>query len=198
MERPVQRLDGRPRGVPAALGDAADAPALLGELLAARQVDAGELEEADAVRARVDVDLRSRDEALEERRPEDGVLAAHRIRQPQRVGLRVARGQAPRVRLREAGADEDVLDDPAEPLERRQVTGDRTAERHRVRHAVEHRPRDLLDEVDLTGHVARTPRRDGHLQVVGDLEAEAGRGSRAARPRARRGRSGGSRAPGGT
>ncbi len=35
---------------------------------------------------------------------------------------------------------------------------------------------DLLDEVDLAGDVARPPRRDGDVPVVGDIEAEAAKG----------------------
>ena len=44
---------------------------------------------------------------------------------------------------------------------------------HRVRDPVEDRPRDLLDEIDLTRHVARTPGRDGDLPVVRDVEPKA-------------------------
>ena len=48
MERLVERPRRRPaRLLEAAVGDAADAPALLGQLLAARQVDARELEQRD-------------------------------------------------------------------------------------------------------------------------------------------------------
>ena len=63
----------------------ADAPALVGQLLAGRQVDARELEEPDRLVARVDVHPRRLDETVEQRRPQHGVLAAHRLGEPQRA-----------------------------------------------------------------------------------------------------------------
>ena len=114
--------------------------------------------------ARVDVDARRLDEAREQRRPQDGVLAAHRLGQPQR---RAGRGRSA-VRLHVYASEKPAPTSTsssvaAEPLLGRQVAGDGAAEGHRVRDPVEHRPRDLLDEVDLARHVAGTPRRDGHL-----------------------------------
>ncbi len=50
-------------------------------------------------------------------------------------------------------------------------------------------PRDLLDHVDLARDVAGAPGRDGDVPLVGDLEPEAARASRAARPAQRRARS---------
>ena len=45
----------------------------------------------------------------------------------------------------------------------REPTRDLPTQRHRVRNAVEDDARDLLDQVDLAGHVAGAPRRHGHL-----------------------------------
>ena len=53
-----------------------------------------------------------------------------------------------------------------------EVAGDRAAQGHRRRHAVEHDPRDLLDDVDLARDVARPMRRDRHLPCVVDVEVE--------------------------
>ena len=51
------------------------------------------------------------DETVDERRPQDRLVAAHRIGQADRARVGVGRDEAPRVGLAEAGADEDVLDD---------------------------------------------------------------------------------------
>ncbi len=48
-----------------------------------------------------------------------------------------------------------------------------TTQGHRERDAVEDRSRDLLDEVDLARDVASAPRRDGHIPVVCNVEAES-------------------------
>ena len=81
----------------------ADAPALLGKLLAARQVDARELEERDLRRCRRP---RSRAAAAtspsSERRPQDRLVAAHRVGQPDRIRVGIGRDEAPGVRLAEA------------------------------------------------------------------------------------------------
>ena len=84
VKRVVERLDGATCGSEATLDDAADAPALLRQRPAARQVDACQLEQGDAGVAGVDVHPRSRDQPLEQRRAEDRLLAAHRIGQAQR------------------------------------------------------------------------------------------------------------------
>jgi len=49
-------------------------------------------------------------------------------------------------------------------------------QRHGVRDAVEKRPRDLLDDVDLASDVTRAPGRHGYVPCVGDVEAEPEQG----------------------
>ena len=116
LERGEERLD-RPSGHgEAALGDPCHAPPLLRQLLAARQVDARDLEQRDGLVPHVDVVARGRDEAAEQRRAENRVLGGERIGQPERLHVRVGRGQAQRVGLREARADEHVLDQSPQPL----------------------------------------------------------------------------------
>ena len=110
------------------------------------------------------------------RRPEDGLIRGHRTREPDRLGARIGRDQAPRVRLGEPGPDERVLDDAPQTLLLREPATDVAPERHRERDAVEKRPRDLLDDVDLARDVARAPRRHGDVPVVGDVEAEPEQG----------------------
>jgi hypothetical protein len=90
--------------------------------------------------------------------------------------VRVPGYEAPRVRLGQARADEDVLDETADPLVLRKPSLDVPPERHRVRDTVEERPRHLLDEVDLARHVPRPPGGHRHVPVLGDLEAEAAEG----------------------
>ena len=52
------------------------------------------------------------------------------------------------------------------------MPGDRAAQRHRVRHPVEHDARNLLDQVDLPRDVPRAPGRDGYVPLLVHLEAE--------------------------
>src|SRR5438552_2378789 len=113
LEGCVQRLDSAFRAREASLDDAADAPALLRQLLGGRQVDARDLEEPDLLAAGGDVVPYCRDEAVEQRRPQHGVLSGERLRQPQRVRIGIRRDEARRIRLAEAAAHEDVLAEPA-------------------------------------------------------------------------------------
>ena len=142
----------------------ADAPALLGQLLAA---SAGR--RARARTARMPSLPASTLTRAASTRPWSSVVRSTACSpligsgQPQRVGVGVARRRGSRCTPRRSRRRRGRPRAPAEPLRRRQVPGDRAAERHRVRDAVEHGPRDLLDEVDLARHVARTPGRDGHL-----------------------------------
>ena len=86
----------------------------------------------------------------------------------------VVGAQARRVRLGEAEADERVLDAAAELLLARQRAEHRAPRGQRERDVLEPEARDLLDDVDLAGHVAGAPgRRD-------DARRRRGR-SRAAR-----------------
>ena len=105
---------------------------------------------------------RGRDQALEQRRPQDR-------RAPRRAGPGSlsasgsgSRGdEAERVGLEEAGADEHVLDEAPEALILRQASEHRAPERERERDRLEPvDARDLLDQVDLPGDVARAPRGD--------------------------------------
>ena len=159
-----------------------------GRLLAARQVDARELEQRDVLVAGVDVLARSRDQALEQRRAENRLIAAHRIGQADRSRVGVGGDEAPRVRLAEPGTDEHVLDQPPQPLLAGQVTGDRAAQRHRVRHPVEHDAGDLLDQVDLARDVARAHTWGRSRPSRRRPRTRAARGSRAARRRGSRAR----------
>jgi diadenosine tetraphosphatase ApaH/serine/threonine PP2A family protein phosphatase len=134
----------------------------------------GQLEETDRLVSRVHVHPCRVDEPVQQRRPEHGLLDGHGVEKPDRVGVRVGRDEAPRVGLREAGADEDVLEQPAKALVGREVPCDRAPERERVRDPIEHRSRDLFDQVDLAGHVARPEGRDGHAPAVVELEPEPG------------------------
>ena len=155
----------------------ADAPALLGQLLAARQVHAGDLEERDPLGARVELDLGRLDEARQQRRPQDRLIRRHRIGQPDRARDRGSPGrEAPGVRLVEAGADEHVLDEPAQALLLRQPAAHVPPQRQRERHPVEDGARDLLDDVDLARDVARTPARDRARPSRRRRRTAAGRG----------------------
>ena len=169
------RRASRPRPSTSAIApgdDPRDAPALVGQLLAGREVDARDLEERDVLCAGVDAGARRLDQARHERRPQDRLLGGHRARKPDRVRDPDRSREAPRVRLRETGADEHVLDDPAQPLLLGEPAAHVPAQRHRERDAVEQRPRDLLDHVDLARDVARAPGRDGHVPLRRDVEAE--------------------------
>ena len=109
---------------------------------------------------------------MQQRRAQHRVLAAHRVGQPQRRRVGIGGDEAPGVRLGVPGADEHVLEHAAEPLLGREVARDGAPERHRVRHAVEHDPRHLLDDVDLPRHVARAEGRHRHVPSLVDLEVE--------------------------
>ena len=63
LERFVQRLDGALRAREAARADGADAPALLRQLFAAREIDARDLEQRDVVGTGIEVPLRRLDQA---------------------------------------------------------------------------------------------------------------------------------------
>ncbi len=116
VQRVVEHLDGAPSGLEAPGHDPSDAPALLGQLSGTRQVDARQLEQRDVVVAGVDVLGGGADQALEQGRAENRLVAAHRIRQADRRRIRVGGDEAPRVRLAEAGSHEDVLDETSQPL----------------------------------------------------------------------------------
>ena len=79
MERLVDRLDGCARGCEPARRNAPDVPVLVGQLPARREVDPSDLEEPDPRVAGVDVDAGGLDEAVEQRRAQHRVLAAHRV-----------------------------------------------------------------------------------------------------------------------
>ena len=171
-ERGVQRLEHPLHDPVLPLDDAGDVPALDRELFAGGEIDAGDLEQRDVLGAGIDARARRLDQAGHDRRPEDRLVRRHRIRQPNGVAARILGDEAPRVRLRQAGAHERVLDDPPQALLLREPAVDVAPERQRVRDAVEEWPGDLLDQVDLAGHIARTPGRDRHVPLVGDLEPE--------------------------
>ena len=128
---------------------------------------------ADRFVACVDVHSRGLHETVEERRPQQRVVAAHRLGDAQRARVGIGRRQAPGVGLGEPGPDQHILDPPAKALLGCQVSRDRTPERQGVRNPVEHGARDLLDEIDLARHVARPPRRHRRLPAV-ELEPEPG------------------------
>ena len=112
-ERAVERLEHALDDLVAAVDDACDAPALVRELLTGRQVDPRDLEEGDVVGSCIDPGLGGLDQPGHDRRPQDRLIRGHRVRKADRVGVRIRRDEAPRVRLRQAGADERVLDDAA-------------------------------------------------------------------------------------
>ena len=165
-ERGVQRLEHPFHDPVLPLDDAGDVPALDRELFAGGEIDAGDLEQRDVLRAGIDARARRLDQAGHDRRPEDRLVRRHRVRQPNGVAARILGDEAPRVRLRQAGAHERVLDDPPQALLLREPAVDVAPERQRVGDAVEERPGDLLDQVDLAGHVARAPGRDRHVPFV--------------------------------
>ena len=185
MERVVEHLDGAARGVEAARRRCPPTrQRSSGSCSPRRQVDARELEQRDR-RSLPGIDVLARRPRPARRASvvrRIACVAAHRVGQADRVRVGIGGDEAPGVRLAEAGADEDVLDDAAAAAAPRS-DGPATARRSGivVRHPVEHDARDLLDEVDLARDVARAPRRDGHVPVVGDLEAEPLEDLRAAR-----------------
>jgi hypothetical protein len=101
------------------------------------------------------------------------VLGGERVGEAEGVRIAVVRDEAPRVRLREPGPDEDVLNEPAKALLAREAPAHRARARKREGHLLEAvDPRHLLDEVDLARDVARPPRGRCHGPVAGHLEAE--------------------------
>ena len=112
------------------------------------------------------------DQPVEERRPQDALQLRQRLRQSERVRVRVVRLQRVRVRLEEAAADEHVRDLAPETLLERQPAEHLAPGRKRRRHLLEMEPRDLLDEVDLAPHVAGAPVRRADVPLLVDVEAE--------------------------
>jgi hypothetical protein len=163
----VHLLD-RPGGVgDAALDDPRHVPGLDGQRLAARRVHPRDLEERDVAVAPRDVLPRRLDERRRERRAQRGGFARERLGQAV-VALRDERRG---VRLREAAADERVLDDAPRTLPRRQAPEGDVPARQRERDLVHPEARDLFDEVDLARRVARAPRRDA-VAVACTLEPD--------------------------
>src|SRR5205085_4580384 len=131
--------------------DAGDVAPLL------RQVDAGDLEQRDALVVDREVEARGVDEARYDRLPQDHRLGGD--------------GEARRVRLRETAADERLLDHAPQALLAREAAEADVLLRQRERDLAQLVARDLLDEVDLARDVARAP--GGHAVSVGlRLEAE--------------------------
>ena len=166
IERVVQRLDDALHACEAALDDGAERPVLVGELAAGRQVDACDLEEPDAGVAGVEVVPGGLDEAREQPRAEHRLLARLRLRDAQGLRVRILGDEARRVRLVEPGAEQHVLDDAAQSLLLREPAEHLAPGGQRVRDLVEPDAADLLDEVDLAGHVPRAPGGNGHLRVA--------------------------------
>ena len=173
----MQRLDGALGAEVAALTDASEVPALVWKLLTGGrwQIDPGHLEQRDRVVPEIPVVASRAHEALDEGGAQDGVVRGERHGESQRVRVRVARDEAPRVGLGEAAARHDVLDEAAEPLILREAAEHLAPRGQRERDVVEPEACDLLHEVDLARDVAGPPGRDGHSPLVaftGDLEAE--------------------------
>jgi hypothetical protein len=74
------------------------------------------LEERDVVVAGIDVAPCRREQAFDERRSENSLLARERLLQFDTACRRLLRQQAPRVCLRVPEPDEHVLDPPPDPL----------------------------------------------------------------------------------
>ena len=124
------------------------------------------LEERDVVVAGIDVPPRRREQAFDERRPENSLLARERLLQRDAASRRLLRQQAPRVCLRVAESDEDVLDPPADPLVLGQPAEHRLTRRQPARHVGEAEARDLLDDVDLASDVTSAPGGNRHVLAV--------------------------------
>ena len=108
----MQELDGALGREEPAARDPAHAPALVGQLLAARQVDAGDLEERDRVCSEVEVVTSRGEQPVQERRAQDGQLGRDRLGHAQGLGVGIARLEAPGIGLGVAAADQRVLDEP--------------------------------------------------------------------------------------
>ena len=153
----VELLDRPLRLGEAALDDAGDVPALVRQLLAARAIDARDLEQRDVGVARRRRSGRAASTRLgDERRAQRGRLAA-----------RAAPAAGSRPRRRSVGVYASEKPQPTSTssttrrscCQRRQPPERDVAPRQRERDLVQHEARDLLDEVDLARHVARAPRR---------------------------------------
>ena len=130
-----------------------------------------DLEQRDVLVAHRSVPLGGSEQAREQRRAQDRLVARERVGQPQRVAVGVLADEARRVRLREAAAGEHVLDRPPELLLAGEAADRLPAGRQRERHVVEHEARDLLDQIGLARHVPCAPRRRRHRVAV-DVELE--------------------------
>ena len=172
LERREDLLDRALRAVETALDDSAEMPRLVRQRVAGRQVHVRDLEQGDVVGAGVDVVACGSDEPVEQRRAEDALQLRERLRQHERVRVRVVGLQRVRVRLEEAAADEDVGDPAPETLLARQPAEQLLPHRQRRRHFLEPEARNLLDEVDLATHVARAPVRRADGPVLVDVEPE--------------------------
>ena len=142
---------------------------LVGQVAAAGQVDARDLEQRDPPRAGVAVALRRLDEARQQRRAQRGQLDGDRLRAASRSCRRPGGGSActsRRTRARRAHPRRGAAVAAA-----RQRSEHRASRGQRERHGVEPEARDLLDDVDLARHVARAPRRHDDAVAVA-LEAE--------------------------
>ena len=160
LERAAERLDGTLRSGEAALEDRADVDALVRQRTGAgRQVDAGDLEEADRFGARVDVAAHGVHEARQKRRAQDGEVRGDRLRKAQCMRVGVVVTQRRRVRLCEPEAREGVLDATEQLLFARERAEHHASRRQRERDVVEAEARDLLDDVDLSRDVACAPGR---------------------------------------
>ncbi len=164
-QRREQRFDRALRAAEAALGDPGQMPALVRQLLAGREVHARELEERDPLVARVEVALHRADEAGDERRPQHRLVRGERIGKAERVGVRVAPVEAPRVRLVEPGADERVLGTAAQALLAGQATRAGATGKGEG-DLVQVNARDLLDDVGLARDVAGAPGRHDNIPGV--------------------------------
>ena len=171
LQRLEQGVDDALRLGVAALDDAGDTPVLVRQLLARGQVHARDLEERDALVADGAVSLGDGEEARQQRRAQDGLVARERQRKPQRVAVGILGHETRGVRLGEAAADEHVFDGAPQLLLAREAPDRVSARRQRERDIVEDEARNLLDEVGLARHVTRAPRRHGDGVAV-DLEPE--------------------------
>ena len=190
----MQRLGCTLRAEEAAVADAATCQCSSGSSLARRQVDARDLEERDPLDAGIAVPLGR----LEQPEPEVGSQRRHvdRVGLLERQASVSGRHEAPRVRLGESRADEDVLDSLRRRCSRDSWT-DAAARAGNVAGTSSIRNRDdLLDEVDGARHVERAPGRHGHVVAV-ETRSRGARAARAAPPRGSSDHSAGRRARGG-